>query len=96
MQRKKMTLRFNLDRLEDRRAWEYLQSLNATSSMNKTVLAIINEAERTSWMKDTLRSIIREELSATLKGLAFQPVPTVPVSEDGADDTIMDFLANFS
>ena len=90
-----MTIRFDLDRIEDRRAWEYLQSLN-TTSMNKTVLAIINEAERTSRMKDTLRSIIREELSATLKGLSFQPVPTVPVSGDGVDDTIMDFLANFS
>ena len=39
MQRKKMTLRFDLDYPEDRRAWEYLQSLNATS-MNKTVLSI--------------------------------------------------------
>ena len=95
MQRKKMTLRFDLNCPEDRRAWEYLQSLNATS-MNKTVLAIINEAERTSRIKDTLRSIIREELSAALKGLSFQPVPTVPICEDGADDTIMDFLSNFS
>ena len=62
----------------------------------KDLMYIINEAERTSRMKDTLRSIIREELSATLKGLSFQPVPTVPVCEDGADDTIMDFLSNFS
>ena len=95
MQRKKMTLRFDLDRPEEKRAWEYLQSLNG-ASMNKSVLAIINEAERTSRMKDTLRSIIREELSAALKGLSFQPVPAVPICEDGADDTIMDFLANFS
>ncbi len=51
MQRKKITLRFDLDRPEDRRAWEYLQSLNA-ASMNKAVLAIISEAERTSRMKD--------------------------------------------
>ena len=95
MQRKKMTLRFDLDRPEEKRAWEYLQSLNG-ASMNKSVLAIINEAERTSRMKDTLRSIIREELSAALKGLSFQPVPSVPICEDGADDTIMDFLSNFS
>ncbi len=95
MQRKKMTLRFDLDRPEDRRAWEYLQSLNA-ASMNKAVLAIISEAERTSRMKDTLRSIIREELSAALTGLPFQPVPAEPVCADGMDDTIMGFLENFT
>ena len=95
MQRKKMTLRFDLDYPEDRRAWEYLQSLNATS-VNKAVLAIISEAERTSRMKESLRSIIREELSAALTGLSFQPVPAVPACEDSADDTIMDFLANFT
>lgn len=95
MDRKKMTLRFDLDSPEDRQAWEYLQSLKA-ASMNKAVLAIINEAERTSRMKETLRSIIREELSAALTGLSFQPVPAVPACEDRTDDTIMDFLANFT
>ena len=34
MQRKKMTLRFDLDRPEDRQAWEYLQRLDATSMNN--------------------------------------------------------------
>ncbi len=95
MQRKKMTLRFDLDRPEDRRAWEYLQSLNA-ASMNKAVLGIINEAERTSRMKDTLRGVIREELTAALTGLSFQPVPVEPVCADGVDDTIMGFLENFT
>ncbi len=91
MQRKKMTLRFDLDCPEDRRAWEYLQSLNATS-INKTVPAIINQAEQA----DTIRNIIREELSAILTGLSIQPVPAVPACEDRTDDTVMDFLANFS
>lgn len=95
MQRKKMTLRFDLDHPEDRRAWEYLQSLNAVS-MNKAVLAIIGEAEQTSRMKDTFRSVIREELSAALTGRSFQPVPVEPVCADGIDDTIMDFLENFT
>ena len=91
MQRKKMTLRFDLDHPEDKRAWEYLQSIGA-ASMNRAVLAIINEAGQA----DTIRNIVREELSAALNGLAFQPVPAVPVCEDGADDTIMDFLENFT
>lgn len=95
MQRKKMTLRFDLDHPEDRRAWEYLQHLNA-ASMNKAVLGIISEAERASQMEDMLRSIIREELSTALTGLSFRPVPMEPACADGIDDTIMDFLENFT
>ena len=45
MQNKKMTLRFDLDRPEDKRAWEYLQSLNG-ASMNRNVLTIINQTEQ--------------------------------------------------
>ena len=95
MQRKKMTLRFDLDCPEDRRAWEYLQGLNAVS-LNRTVLAIINQAERISLMQAEFRSIIREELSTALKQLSVQPVRMEPVGDDGMDDTIMDFLENFS
>ena len=95
MQRKKMTLRFDLDRPEDRRAWEYLQGLNAVS-LNRTVLAIINQAERVSLMKDEFRSIIREELTAVLERVAVQPVQTELVDSGEMDDTIMGFLENFS
>ena len=95
MQRKKMTLRFDLDCPEDRRAWEYLQGLNAVS-LNRTLLAIINQAERISLMQAEFRSIIREELSTALKQLSVQPVRMEPVGDDEMDDTIMDFLENFS
>jgi len=94
MQRKKMTLRFDLNRPEDRQAWEYLQGLNP-ASMNKAVLAIINHAERASRVQGMIRSIFREELAATLKQLPVQPVRAEPEGSDGMDDTIMDFLDNF-
>jgi len=64
--------------------------------MNKAVLAIISEAERTDRIKDTLRSVIQEELTAALTGLSFQPAPTELVCADGMDDTIMGFLENFT
>ena len=95
MQRKKMTLRFDLDHLEDRQAWEYLQRLNPVS-VNRTVLAIINQAERVSLIQAEFRSIIREELSTALKQLSVQSVQIEPVGDDRMDDTIMDFLENFS
>ena len=94
MQRKKMTLRFDLDRLEDRQAWEYLQSLNP-ASMNKAVLTIINQAERASRVQGMIRSIVREELAAALNHLPVQSVQTESGNDDGMDDAIMDFLDNF-
>ena len=95
MQRKKMTLRFDLDHPEDRQAWEYLQGLNAVS-LNRTMVFIINQAERISLMKDEFRSIIREELAAALRQVPVQPVRAELESDDGMDDTIMDFLDSFS
>ena len=95
MQRKKMTLRFDLDRPEDRQAWEYLQRLNPVS-VNRTVLAIINQAERINQLKDEFRSIVREELAAALRQVPVQPVLAEPEGDDGMDDTIMDFLDSFS
>ena len=93
MQRKKMTLRFDLDRPEDRQAWEYLQRLNP-ASMNKAVLTIINHSERANRVQNMIRSIVREELAAALKQLPVQPVRTEPASDE-MDDTIMGFLDNF-
>ena len=94
MQLKKMTLRFDLDRLEDRQAWEYLQSLNP-ASMNKAVLTIINQAERASRVQGMIRGIVREELAAALNHLPVQSVQTESGNDDGMDDAIMDFLDNF-
>ena len=94
MQRKKMTLRFDLDHPEDRQAWEYLQGLNAVS-LNRTLVSIINQAAHISLMKDDFRSIIREELAAALRQAPVQPVWAEPEGDDGMDDTIMGFLDNF-
>ena len=94
MQRKKITLRFDLDHPEDRQAWEYLRGLNP-ASMNRAVLAIVNQAEQAARIGGMVRGIIREELSAALRQVPVQSVRTEAVSEDGADDTIMDFLNSF-
>ena len=94
MQIKRMTLRFDLDNPEDRQAWEYLRGLNP-ASMNRAVLAIVNQAEQTARIGGMVRSIIREELCAALRQAPVQPVRTETVSGDGADDTIMDFLNSF-
>ena len=94
VQIKRMTIRFDLDNPEDRQAWEYLRGLNP-ASMNRAVLAIVNQAEQAARISNMVRGIVREELSAALCQAPVQPVWTEAVSEDGADDTIMDFLNSF-
>ena len=94
VQIKRMTIRFDLDNPEDRQAWEYLRGLNP-ASMNRAVLAIVNQAEQAARIGGMVRGIIREELSAALRQVPVQSVRTEAVSEDGADDTIMDFLSSF-
>ena len=89
-----MTLRFDLDNPEDRQAWEYLRSLNP-ASMNRAVLAIVNQAEQAERISSMVRGIIREELCAVLRQAPVQTVRTETANEDGADDTIMDFLNSF-
>ena len=95
VQNKKMTLRFDLNDPEDKRAWEYLQKLNAVS-MNKAVLAIINQAEQTSRIQEMIRNTIQEELFAALNQFSFQPIPAEQICDDETADTIMDFLENFT
>ena len=94
MQRKKMTLRFDLDHPEDRRAWEYLQGLNP-ASMNRAVRSIINQAELTSRIQEIIQHTIRGELVA-LRQLPVQPVQAEPEGDDGTVDTIMEFLDSFT
>ena len=95
MQIKRMTIRFDLDNPEDRQAWEYLRGLNP-ASMNRAVLAIVNQAEQAARIGSMVRGIVREELSAALRQAPVQPVRTEPEGDDGMDDTIMDFLYSFS
>ena len=94
VQIKRMTIRFDLDNPEDRQAWEYLRGLNP-ASMNRAVLAIINQVEQANRIGDMVRSIIREELCVLLRQAPVQPVQTEAVNDDGVDDTIMDFLDSF-
>ena len=89
-----MTIRFDLDRPEDRQAWEYLQRLNPVSK-NRTVLTIINQAERADVLLDQFRAILREELSGIVRMAPFQPVPA-EAADDETDEIIMDFLDSFS
>lgn len=58
-----MSLRFNMDKESDRRAWERLQSI--PDSKNKAVIDALNASfEQENSLRDLIRQTIRECLSA--------------------------------
>ena len=61
MKLKRFSLRFNLDREDDRRAWEALHRMDARS-INREIIARINAKEQTDVLKELIRQIVSEEL----------------------------------
>ena len=58
-----MSLRFNLDKESERKAWEYLQSI--PDSKNKAVIDALNASfDQTNGLSGLIRQTIRECLSA--------------------------------
>ena len=105
---KKTNLRFNLDKESDKKAYEYLQSLDKSShkSANRFVISLINEyenkkhCERAENFTEKILSAIRNEMRAfeplklfQLLGLMQQPVPQEQNSAENEDE-MMNFLSN--
>ena len=103
---KNLKIRFNLDKENDRKAYEYLQS--ADHSYSKAVISAICEylamSERTAFEEAFLERVIatiKEELAkANLFGLLqlvqTPPAPTPTEKENTEnEETVMDFMDNF-
>lgn len=74
---KKTYLRFNVDKEVDRKAWEYIQSLDKSThkSMNRFVISLINnyaesteKAQAETELAEKIVSAVREELKAFALG----------------------------
>lgn len=91
---KKLTVRFDLERPDERQAWEYLQGMKGISK-NKAVLSIINQAERSNKIQKMFRRIVQEEIATAMKKVPSQPVQAGPIEDYGMDATIMEFLDSF-
>ena len=85
---KRMSLRFNLDKPQDRKAWEYLQSL--PHSRNQAIIEAINHS-----MPESVREIIKATIEECLQNVSLvQPSCDAPVlSED--EDQLLDSLDEF-
>ena len=90
---KRMSLRFNLAREDDRKAWEHLQSLS--SSRNKAVIEAINRLEETDEalagvIETTIRNCFKE-ISAVQTREGDQP-QTLSEEENNLLDSLDDFF----
>ena len=105
---KNLKIRFNLDKENDRKAYEYLQG--ADRSYSKAVISAICEylamSERTAFEEAFLEKIIKtikEELAKTnplggLLQLVQTPPAQVPAEKENkaeTEETVMDFMDNF-
>ena len=103
---RRLNLRFNLDREEERRAWEYLQGV--TRSKNSVIIQAVNayedaltQREREDAFLERLVQTVRAELKGVQIMVAQPPAQTasVPVGETAeqaeSEDTLLEFLDSF-
>ena len=93
MNTKRFSLRFNLDREDDRRAWEALHRMDARS-INQEIIARINAKEQTDVLKELIRQIVSEELSRATEIGTIRPVAQGEASAEDIN-TVLDFLDSF-
>ena len=79
MNTKRFSLRFNLDREDDRRAWEALHRMD-TRSINQEIIARINAKEQTDVLKELIRQTVSEELERTAKNSRDRPAAQAEAS----------------
>ena len=88
---KRISLRFNLDNADDRRAWEALHRLGSRS-INREIITRINAKEQEDRLKDLIHHAISDELSRTaIRGLVLPP----PLVEAEEMNSVFDFLDSF-
>ena len=90
---KRFSLRFNLDREEDRKAWDAIHRMDART-VNKEIIARINAKEQTVELKNLIRQVISEELAKFFDGgPVLQPVQGGNDTED--IENMFKFLDSF-
>ena len=90
MNTKRFSLRFNLDRENDRRAWEALHRMEARS-INQEIIARINAKEQTNVLKELT---VSEELERTAKNGYDRPAAQAEASTEDLN-AVFDFLNSF-
>lgn len=93
MKLKRFSLRFNLDREDDRRAWEALHRMDARS-INREIITRINAKEQTDVLKELIHQIVSEELERTAENGHDRPAARAEASAEDLN-AVFDFLNSF-
>lgn len=81
-----ISLRFNLDKEDERKAWNYLQSLD--TSRNKAIINAINACFEP--VNPTLTKAIKEAVKDCLRDVSFvQSKPPEQASEISEDESVL-------
>ena len=96
MKQKRMSVRFNLDMDDDRRAWEHLQALK--TSRNRAVIDAINaffepaHPEITDMIRDTIRGCLKN--AAFVQSSEEAQSQTLSEDESALLDSLNDLLGD--
>lgn len=90
MDAKRLTVRFNLQNEEDRRAWEFLHNRDSIS-ISKKIIRIVNSAER----YENLETLIRQTIEDALRGRVVPDAPTASPDDEENDAIVAEFLDSF-
>ncbi|MEI3121029.1 MAG: hypothetical protein V8S86_08615 [Eubacteriales bacterium] len=94
MKVKRFSLRFNLDREDDRRAWEALHRLDA-QSINREIVSRINAKDQTDVLKELIRQTIRiRRIVSEPRKTAIRPAAQAEASAEDIN-AVLDFLDSF-
>ena len=93
MKLKRFSLRFNLDRENDRRAWEALHRMDARS-INQEIIARINAKEQTDVLKELIRRPYPKNWSEPTKNGYDRPAAQAEASTEDLN-AVFDFLNSF-
>ena len=94
MKPKRISIRFNLDCDDDRRAWEALHRLDA-KSINREIIMRINATEQANVLKELVRQVVAEELLKIPQGGSVQLLPTQRENCAEEIESVFDFLDSF-
>lgn len=93
MNKKRFSIRFDLDEETDREAWEYLDTV-PNGSRKTTVLAALLRDKHDRYKKDELKQLIKSTIKEALAGSTTCPSPVPAASEtpDGIPSDVLEFM----
>lgn len=93
MRIKRISVRFNLDCDDDRRAWVALHHIDS-QSINREIIARINAKEQSDALKKLIRQVVSEELARVEAGRTVRPAAQTEASTEEIN-SVFDFLDSF-